>query len=57
MNYVIKILTYLFYFYMFFIEFSYFYLKTIKKDIRFEKVGFLKYFESPVKTLRGDFKC
>ena len=40
--------------YMFFIEFSYFYLKTIKKDKRFENVGFLKYFESPIKTLKGD---
>lgn len=45
-----------FYIYLFFIELSYFYFKTIKKDNRFEKVGFFKYFECPVKTLKGDLK-
>ena len=40
--------------YMIFIEISYFYLKTLKKDKRFENVGFFKYFESPIKTLKGD---
>lgn len=40
--------------YLVFIEISYTYLKHIKKDERFEKVGFFKYLESPVKTLRGD---
>lgn len=42
--------------YMCFIEISYFYFRSIKKDIRFEKVKFFKYFECPVKTLRGEFK-
>ena len=40
--------------YMVFIEVSYFYLKSIKKDKRFEKVGFFTYFESTIKTLKGD---
>ena len=40
--------------YLFFIEISYFYLKRIKKDYRFENVGFFKYLESPIKTLKGD---
>ena len=43
--------------YLWFIDLSYIYLKNIKKDVRFEKVGLFKYFESPIKTLRGDFKC
>lgn len=42
--------------YLIFIEISYTYLKHIKKDVRFENVGFFKYLESPVKTLKGDFK-
>lgn len=54
-KYLMHILVYLFYIYLVFIEFSYFYFKTIKKDIRFKKVGLLKYLECPVKTLRGDF--
>lgn len=41
-------------FYLIFIEISYTYLKHIKKDIRFEEIGFFKYLESPVKTLKGD---
>lgn len=40
--------------YLVFIEISYTYLKHIRKDKRFENVGFFKYLESPVKTLRGD---
>ena len=40
--------------YLIFIEISYFYLKNIKKDKRFENVRFFKYFESPIKTLKGD---
>lgn len=55
-KYLMQILIYLFYIYLAFIEISYFYFKTIKKDIRFEKVGFFKYLECPVKTLRGDFE-
>lgn len=45
---------YAFLIYLVFIEISYTYLKHIKKDNRFENVGFLKYLESPVKTLKGD---
>ena len=55
-KYLIHILVYLFYIYLVFIEISFFYFKTIKKDIRFEKVGFFKYLECPIKTLKGDFK-
>lgn len=55
-KHLIQILIYLFYIYLAFIEISFFYFKTIKKDIRFEKVGLFKYFESPIKTLRGDFE-
>lgn len=51
-----QIFIYLFYIYLAFIELSYIYFKTIKKDIRFEKVGLFKYFECPIKTLKGDFK-
>lgn len=40
--------------YLVFIEISYTYLKFIKKDKRFEKIGLFKYLESPIKTLRGD---
>lgn len=50
----LKILNYLFMCYLIFIEISYIYLKDIKKDKRFEKVGFFKYLESPIKTLKGD---
>lgn len=45
---------YAFLIYLVFIEISYTYLKHIKKDYRFENVGFFKYLESPVKTLKGD---
>ena len=45
---------YAFFIYLVFIEISYTYLKHIKKDSRFENVGFFKYLESPVKTLKGD---
>lgn len=55
-KYLIHILVYLFYIYLVFIEISFFYFKTIKKDIRFEKVGFFKYLECPIKTLKGDLK-
>lgn len=44
---------YAFIIYFLFIEISYFYLKRIKKDYRFEKIGFFKYLESPIKTLKG----
>lgn len=44
---------YVFIIYFLFIEISYFYLKRIKKDYRFEKIGFFKYLESPIKTLKG----
>lgn len=54
---LMTVFVYCFYIYMLFIELSYIYLKTLKKDTRFEKVGFFKYFESPIRTLRGDFKC
>ena len=53
LKYLMQILVYMFYIYLAFIEISYFYFKTIKKDKRFEKVGFFKYFESPIKTLKG----
>ena len=43
--------------YLWFIDLSYIYFKTIKKDGRFEDVGLFKYIENPIKTLRGDFKC
>lgn len=55
-KHLMQILVYLFYIYMAFIELSYIYFKTIKKDVRFDKVKFFKYFECPVKTLKGDFK-
>lgn len=55
-KYLMHILVYLFYIYLVFIEFSYFYFRSIKKDTRFEKVKFFKYFECPIKTLKGDFK-
>lgn len=45
---------YAFLIYLVFIEISYTYLKHIKKDSRFKNVGFFKYLESPVKTLKGD---
>lgn len=40
--------------YLVFIEISYTYFKHIKQDKRFKNIGFFKYIESPVKTLRGD---
>ena len=43
--------------YMLFIEITYTYFKHIKNDCRFKNIGIFKYFESPIKTLRGDFKC
>lgn len=55
-KHLFDIMVFCFYIYLFVIELSYFYFKTLKKDERFEKVGFLKYFESPVKTLKGEFK-
>lgn len=39
--------------YFIFIEVTYFYFKRIKKDIRFLGVGFFKYLENPIRTLRG----
>lgn len=45
---------YAFLIYFIFIQFSYIYLKHIKKDSRFEKIGFFKYLENPIKTLKGD---
>lgn len=48
------VLYYFFIVYLIFIEVSYFYFKRIKKDSRFANVGFFKYLESPVKTLKGD---
>ena len=55
-KHLFDIMVFCFYIYLFVVEFSYFYFKTLKKDERFEKVGFFKYFESPVKTLKGEFK-
>lgn len=55
-KFLMHILVYLFYIYLAFIEISFFYFKTIKKDIRFEKVGLFKYLECPIKTLKGDLK-
>lgn len=52
-NILFKIIVYLFYFYLCFIELSYCYFKYIKKDKRFENVGLFKYFDSPVKVLKG----
>lgn len=55
-KHLMQILVYLFNIYMIFIELSYIYFKSIKKDFRFEKVKFFKYFECPIKTLKGDLK-
>lgn len=52
-NVLLTVCYYCFLIYLVFIEVSYFYFKNIKKDNRFENVGFFKYFESPVKTLKG----
>lgn len=43
----------LFILYFLFIEITYFYFKRIKNDIRFKDIGFFKYLENPIKTLRG----
>ena len=51
---IFTLVYYLFLIYLIFIEISYTYLKHIKKDCRFENVGFFKYLESPIKTLKGD---
>ncbi len=48
-----KIAIILFEIYLLTIDLSYIYFKHIKKDIRFEKVGLFKYFDSPIKTLKG----
>lgn len=40
--------------YLFFIEISYAYFKYYKNDVRFNNIGMFKYFESPIKTLKGD---
>ena len=56
-KHLLDILVYLLDIYLIFIDISYIYFKSIKKDIRFEKVGLFKYFECPIKTLKGDFKC
>ena len=57
-THVLKVLFDVFYYiclgYFVFIQISYVFLKYIRKDNRFENVGFFKYFESPVKTLKGD---
>lgn len=39
--------------YLLYIELTFIYYKIIKKDSRFEKVGFFKYAQEPIKTLKG----
>lgn len=58
-QHLLNVLSTVFYYgfiiYMTFINVSYIYLKHLKDDKRFRDVGFLKYFESPVKTFKGEF--
>lgn len=55
MNIFLKVITYLFYFYLVVIDILYYVFKYYKKDKRFIDVSFLKFFDSPVRVFKGEF--
>lgn len=54
LNVILTVITYACLIYFVFIEISYIYLKFIKKDTRFNKIGLFRYLDSPIKILKGD---
>lgn len=55
MNIFLKVITYLFYFYLVVIDILYYVFKYYKNDKRFINVSFFKFFDSPIRTFKGQF--